>query len=235
MQIFYTPDFFSGDSYTLTPSESHHAIQVLRLGAGARIQLIDGRGGFFQAQIVEPSSKGCRVDILERVSDFGTRNYRLHIAIAPTKNIDRYEWFLEKATEIGIDRITPIITDRSERKVVKHDRSEKVILSAVKQSIKAYVPELDEQISLRDFLKQPFPETQLFIAHCDESDSKQEFAKSLTSGGSYLILIGPEGDFSPTEVAAANAAGFKSVSLGEARLRTETAGVMATAIASLFS
>lgn len=224
MHIFYTPDL-SGENYTLDETESKHCIRVLRLEKGDEIILVDGRGAWFTAEIEDPNPKKCAVKITSRKPDFGRRNYRLHIAIAPTKNIDRTEWFLEKATEIGVDRITPLLCQHSERKEIKTDRLEKVMVSAMKQSLKAYLPQLDEMTRFTDFVRQPF-DGQKFIAHCDEQH--RELLKNVvTSGGNYLILIGPEGDFSPEEIEMAKQAGFQPVSLGESRLRTETAGVVA--------
>lgn len=232
MQLFYTPDIQT-DIYTLSAEESRHAVGVLRLKEGDPIHLIDGRGTLFIAEVITPSAKACTVHVVSRTKDHGARPYRLHIAIAPTKNIDRYEWFLEKATEIGIDRISPIICDRSERKVVKHDRSEKIILSAVKQSLKARLPQLDEQCTIREFLAQDFSDYDKYIAHCDTSVERLELNRVLSRGGRYVILIGAEGDFSPAEVVAAHTAGFRSVALGESRLRTETAGVAAALMAAV--
>ncbi len=224
MHIFYTPEL-SGASYTLDETESKHCVRVLRLQKGDEITLVDGRGGLFTAQIADANPKRCLVEVIQSELNFGLTNYRIHIAIAPTKNMDRTEWFLEKATEIGIDRITPLLCRYSERKEVKLDRLEKVMVSAMKQSLKAYLPQLDGLTKFNDFLQQPF-EGQKFIAHCEEQH--RELLKSaVKSGGNYLILIGPEGDFSTEEIASAIKAGFQPVSLGDSRLRTETAGVVA--------
>ena len=224
MHIFYTPDI-SGKTYTLDETESKHCIRVLRLSKGDEITLVDGRGGFFTAEIADPNPKRCTVNIIKSELNFSQRNFKFHVAIAPTKNIERLEWFLEKATEIGIDRVTPLLCRYSERKEIKHDRLEKVMVSAMKQSLKAYLPKLDELTKFNDFIKLPFA-GQKFIAHCEEQH--REFLKNLVkSGENYLILIGPEGDFSPEEIEMAIQAGFQPVSLGESRLRTETAGVVA--------
>jgi 16S rRNA (uracil1498-N3)-methyltransferase len=224
MHIFYTPEL-SGKIYILDETESKHCVRVLRLEKGDEITLVDGRGGFFTAEITDPNPKRCAVNLTKSELDFGLRNFQVHVAIAPTKNMDRIEWFLEKATEIGINRVTPLLCRFSERKEIKHDRLEKVMVSAMKQSLKAYLPQLDELTKFNEFVRQPF-EGQKFIAHCEEQ--YRELLKNVViPGGKYLILIGPEGDFSPEEIELALAAGFVPVSLGDSRLRTETAGVVA--------
>jgi 16S rRNA (uracil1498-N3)-methyltransferase len=224
MHIFYTPEL-SGKIYILDETESKHCVRVLRLEKGDEITLVDGRGGFFTAEITDPNPKRCAVNLTKSELDFGLRNFQVHVAIAPTKNMDRIEWFLEKATEIGINRVTPLLCRFSERKEIKHDRLEKVMVSAMKQSLKAYLPQLDELTKFNEFVRQPF-EGQKFIAHCEEQH--RELLKNVViSGGKYLILIGPEGDFSSEEIEMAIAAGFVPVSLGDSRLRTETAGVVA--------
>lgn len=224
MHIFYTPDI-SGKTFTLDETESKHCVRVLRLDKGDEITLVDGRGGFFTARIADANPKRCSVEVIDSKLNFGKREYQIHIAIAPTKNMDRIEWFLEKATEIGIDRVTPLLCRFSERKEVKLDRLEKVMVSAMKQSLKAYLPKLDELTKFADFIRQPF-EGQKFIAHCEEQH-RELLKNAVKSGGDYLILIGPEGDFSSEEIELAINAGFLPVSLGDSRLRTETAGVVA--------
>lgn len=226
MHIFYTPDI-SGNSYQLNEEESKHCIRVLRLSVGDVIQLVDGKGGFYTAEITADNPKKVGLSVLKVQTEFHKRNHYLHIAVAPTKNIDRIEWFLEKATELGIDEITPIISDRSERKIVKEDRLNKVITSAVKQSIKAYHPQLNDAISLDQFLKTPF-DGECLIAHCiegEESGEKKYISDLIEPHGRYLILIGPEGDFTPAEVETALNKNFKPLTLGENRLRTETAAL----------
>lgn len=224
MHIFYTPDI-SGKSYTLDETESKHCVRVLRLEKGDQITLVDGRGGFFTAEIADPNPKRCAVNVVNSELNFGLRNFQVHIAMAPTKNIERMEWFLEKATEIGINRVTPLLCRYSERKEIKNDRLEKVMVSAMKQSLKAYLPQLDELTKFNEFIRQPF-EGQKFIAHCEEKH-RELLKNAIQSGGNYLILIGPEGDFSTEEIELALNAGFLPVSLGASRLRTETAGVVA--------
>ncbi len=224
MHLFYTPDL-NGNIYILNETESKHCIRVLRLSSGDEIQLINGKGGFYKAKIMDPNPKKCGVEIVESIHEFGKRNHYLHIAIAPTKNMDRFEWFLEKATEIGIDEITPILCEHSERKVIKPERLEKVIISAVKQSIKAYKPVLNDLMTYSDFINQDF-KGQKFIAHCEENE-KLLLKNEYKNGSDAIILIGPEGDFSPQEIEMAIKNDFKEISLGESRLRTETAGVVA--------
>lgn len=232
MQIFYAPDIAS-NTYTLPEEESKHCIRVLRLNTGDEITLIDGKGNLFTASISNPNPKRCEVIVTDVKTEFGKRNFYLHIAIAPTKNIERLEWFLEKATEIGVDEITPILCDRSERKVINNDRLEKIIVSAVKQSIKAYVPKLNEMISLKQFLNQSI-DGQKFIAHCNSWDLPP-LKDNLQPNSKVTILIGPEGDFTYNEVEQCLSNGYKEISLGTSRLRTETAGIVACHIANLFS
>ena len=224
MHVFYTPDINS-NTYTLNEEESKHCNKVLRLGIGDIVNLIDGRGGLYKAEICEAHRKHVQLLVTEHHKEFGKRNHHLHIAIAPTKNIDRLEWFLEKATEIGIDEITPIICERSERKIIKEERLEKVITSAVKQSLTAYHPILNSSISFVDFIKNN-KETEKFIAHCMDGE-KPYLNDIITTHQSYLILIGPEGDFTNAELNIALQNGFKPVTLGKTRLRTETAALAA--------
>ncbi len=224
MHIFYTPEI-SGNNYTLDETESKHCIRVLRLEKGDQITLVDGRGGFYTAEITYPNPKRCMVDVIKSELNFGFRKFQVHIAIAPTKSIERIEWFLEKATEIGISRVTPLLCRYSERKEIKADRLEKVMVSAMKQSLKAYLPQLDPLTKFSDFILQPF-DGQKFIAHCDEQH-RDLLKKMVVPKQNYLILIGPEGDFSSEEIELAIKAGFHPVSLGDSRLRTETAGVVA--------
>lgn len=226
MHVFYTPDLQDQDHYTLNEEESKHCSRVLRLAAGDKVYLVDGRGGLYEAQIDSASKKHVELLITKTTKAYQKRNHHLHIAIAPTKNIDRVEWFLEKATEIGIDEITPIICERSERKVVKEDRLQKVITSAVKQSLQAYHPVLHPAITFAQLLQQQTTAAKL-IAHCID-DAGRSFIKDLVQPhGNYLMLIGPEGDFSPQEISSALGQGFMPVTFGTTRLRTETAALAA--------
>lgn len=224
MHIFYTPDI-SGNTYTLDETESKHCVRVLRLEAGDEIILVDGCGGFYRVKITDPNPKRCTVKVIQVEQEYGKSNIEIQVAVAPTKNIERIEWFLEKATEIGINRVTPMLCHHSERKEIKHDRLEKVMISAMKQSLKAYLPQLDELTKFSKFIQQPF-EGQKFIAHCDEQ-YRELLKNAVKPNENYLILIGPEGDFSPEEISMAIDTGFVPVSLGESRLRTETAALVA--------
>jgi len=225
MQLFYTPDITDSPLYFLSEEESKHAVRVLRLQNGESVQLIDGRGGFYEAQIVDPHPKKVALKLLSQQQQFGKRNHYLHIAVAPTKNIERVEWFLEKATEIGIDEISLIICQRSERKEAKAERLNKIITAAMKQSLKAYHPLLNEPILFTKFIAQS-KATQKFIAHCEPGE-KQDLRKAVKPIGNYLILIGPEGDFAPKEIEDALQNGFEPITLGNSRLRTETAALEA--------
>lgn len=225
MHVFYTPDI-SADAYVLNEEESRHCTKVLRLGPGSRVYLIDGVGGLYEAEITGEHKKQVSLKVIDAKHEYRKRSHHLHIAIAPTKNIDRLEWFLEKATEIGIEEITPVICDRSERKVVKEDRLYKVITSAVKQSLQAYHPVLNPQVPLSAFLKQQDDSVKL-IAHCLENEPRQFITDVARPGARYTILIGPEGDFTGKEIETALRSGYKPLTLGNTRLRTETAGLAA--------
>jgi 16S rRNA (uracil1498-N3)-methyltransferase len=226
MHLFYTPDIEPSHSqYFLSEEESKHCIRVLRLELGDEVQLIDGRGGLYTAEIKDAHPKRTILQITNVVSAYNKRNHYLHIAVAPTKNIERLEWFLEKATEIGIDEISLIICQRSERREAKTDRLNKIITAAIKQSLKAYHPILNEPVPFNKFLSQPF-DGQRFIAHCEDG-AKVNLADEIKKQGRYLILIGPEGDFTPNEIDEALQSGYKAITLGESRLRTETAALEA--------
>jgi len=225
MHVFYTPDI-TADRYELNAEESWHCIKVLRLVTGDIVHLIDGRGGLYEAEILNDSRKAVTLGVLKTTREYQKRNHHLHIAVAPTKNIDRLEWFLEKATEIGIDEITPLVCDRSERKVVKEDRLNKVITSAVKQSLQAYHPVLNEMTGFKEFINLASSGTKM-IAHCLDSEPRKFISDIIRSEGDYLILIGPEGDFTPNEVTLALQNDFKPLTLGNTRLRTETAALAA--------
>jgi len=225
-KLFYTPDFVGNTTnYTMPEEESQHAVKVLRMQAGERIHLINGQGGLFEAEIVNPHAKRCELKILSSMFEFGKRKTHLHIAIAPTKMNERLEWFLEKATEIGVDEITPVICRYSERKEVKQVRLEKILVAAMKQSVKAYLPKLNEASTFDELINHSTA-SQKFIAHCYE-ENKRMLKEVYTKDSDALILIGPEGDFSPEEIQKAIQVGFIPVSLGNSRLRTETAGVVA--------
>jgi len=230
MNLFYTPNI-KDQFYQLDEIESKHCVKVLRLKEKDIIHLIDGKGSLFKAKIIDAHPKKCTVECIETHKEFGKLDYKLHIALAPTKNIDRTEWFMEKCTEIGITEFTPLLCKHSERKHVKHDRLFKVITSAVKQSLKAYHPILNELTKFSDLVTSDF-DGEKFIAHCYDSE-KIHLKNRYKAKQNTLILIGPEGDFSPEEVKLAKENGFTEITLGESRLRTETAGVVACSIVSL--
>lgn len=230
MQLFYIPNI-SGNEVILDETESKHVVRVLRLTERTTIELVDGKGGYYTAEITDANPKKCRLAVTNAQKDFGNKNFWLHMAVAPTKNIDRFEWFLEKATEIGVDEITPLLCEHSERKVIKPERLEKILVSAMKQSLKAYLPRLNELTSFKDFVTKANHQNK-FIAHCYEGN-KSHLKDLIGVHSNTLVLIGPEGDFSPEEVELAITKGFTAVSLGNARLRTETAGVVACHIVNL--
>jgi 16S rRNA (uracil1498-N3)-methyltransferase len=232
MHLFYSK-LISGKFHQLPAEESKHCIKVLRLGQGDTVHLTDGNGSLFKTVIIEDNFKSCKLEIVETQHEYGKRNFNLHLAVAPTKNINRYEWFLEKATEIGIDTITPVICDHSERRSVQPDRLNKIIVSAMKQSLKAYLPKLNDAITFRKFISQEFS-AEKYIAYCGE-EYKMLLRDDYKIGKDAVILIGPEGDFSPAEVEVAIQKGFKPVSLGEARLRTETAALIACATCNIIN
>jgi len=231
MQFFYASeintktDFFSFDK-----EESKHIVRVLRKKENDKITLINGKGFLFECKIVSVSEKKCTV---QRMSSqfFEPLSYSLHLAVAPTKNNDRYEWFLEKATEIGVHQITPIICDHSERKNIKTERLEKIVLSATKQSLQYYLPKINRPQCFSDFIKNKV-DGQLYIAHC-QNFKKKNLGKILVSKGKITVLVGPEGDFSTQEIETAISTGYQSVSLGNNRLRTETAAIYTTNIVAI--
>lgn len=233
MQLFYAPDI-TPPAYRLSEDESRHCIRVLRLSEGDIIYLTDGKGDLHSAVIEDADHKGCVVRIAETIREYEKRGYSLTVAAAPTKNIERFEWFMEKATETGIDRIIPIECEHSERRVIKHERAERIITSAVKQSLKAYHPRLDGMTQLKEVITMPF-DGKKFIAHCRPDSDRKFIGEVLYKGDDTLILIGPEGDFSNAEIEMALNNGFTEISLGQARLRTETAALSAVTIASFIN
>ena len=223
MHVFYTPDIQVSNE--LPEEEAQHCTRVLRLNIGDEITLTDGKGNFYQAEITAATNKRCQVAIKEIRYQEPLWPCHLHIAMAPTKNMDRNEWFAEKATEIGFDELTFLNCRFSERKVIKTERISKILVSAIKQSLKARLPKLNEMTDFQTFIQQDF-KGQKFIAHCYEGEKKQ-LKEALTPGEDALVLIGPEGDFSEEEVQKAIEHGFVPISLGKSRLRTETAALVA--------
>ncbi|MDD2635329.1 MAG: 16S rRNA (uracil(1498)-N(3))-methyltransferase [Bacteroidales bacterium] len=234
MRLFYDPNIF-GDFHILQQEESHHCTKVLRLSQGDEIFLTDGKGFLYQCEIVEIHQKKTLVKIIEQKEGDDKRNYKLHIAIGPTKSNERTEWFVEKATEIGIDEITPIICKNSERKIIKNVRLNKVVEAAMKQSYKTLHPIINEQIDFLQFIELDFGNIKKFIAHCENIENKKYLGNILEKSDSVLILIGPEGDFTLDEIELAKNAGFIPISLGKSRLRTETAGIVASNICSVIN
>ena len=225
MQLFYNPEITENtETFTFEREESKHIVKVLRKNVGDTLHITNGKGWLFTAEISVPNINKCTAQIVSKALQ-PKRNYNLHLAVAPTKMNDRYEWFLEKATEIGIDSITPIICDHSERKFIKMERFERILQSAMKQSLNCYLPKLNDSISFQDFISQYF-EGDLFIAHCEETD-KKSLKQQLIPKTDVTILIGPEGDFSVKEIKDALNNNFNPVTLGETRLRTETAAIVA--------
>lgn len=231
MQLFYAPDIVP-PRHTLSEEESKHCVRVLRLGVGDELHLTDGRGNLYRCRVTDPNPKRCAVETVETIAEYGRMPYGLTIAVAPTKNIERFEWFLEKATEVGVSEIVPLLCERSERRALKIERAERVVVSAMKQSLKAFCPALRPLTPLDDLLAEPFDGRRL-IAHCDAPRmEKRHLFDTLRPHENLLVLIGPEGDFSPAEIDAALRAGFEEITLGRQRLRTETAAVVATVMAA---
>ena len=232
MQLFYAPDI-TPPEYTLGEEESRHCIRVLRLGAGDRLHITDGRGSLYECEITAADARRCTVRVVSALHEYEKMPYRLIMAVAPTKNIDRFEWFIEKAVEIGVTEIIPLECAHSERHIIKTERENKVITAAVKQSLKAYHPLLHEMTPFDKALSMPF-EGRRFIAHCDASVGEKPYLPdTLAAGEDAMIFIGPEGDFSPQEIAAAVEAGCTEITLGRQRLRTETAAVVAVTMAAV--
>ncbi len=229
MQLFYAPDF-TPPLYTLSEEESKHCVRVLRMTVGDQLHITDGEGTLYECRVVDAAPKRCTVEVVATHEEFERMSYRLTMAVAPTKNIERFEWFLEKATEVGVSRFIPLLCDHSERREIKPEREQKVIASAMKQSLKAYHPELAPMTPFKKVVSEATESVKL-IAHCEKRE-RIFLPKAVEKGADTLILIGPEGDFSPEEIAFAVEHGFREITLGDARLRTETAAVVATVMVS---
>ncbi len=226
MQLFFNPQLTKNDKqFTFDKTESRHIVKVLRKKIGDSLFITNGKGELFNVELIIANDKNCTVQLISADKKLKPWNYYLHVAIAPTKNIDRFEWFLEKATEIGIDEITPILCDHSERKIIKADRLNRIIESAMKQSLKFNLPKLNGLTLFSDFIAQKHDKN-LYIAHCEKID-KPILKSVIKPLKDTTILIGPEGDFSTSEITTAIQNGALPVSLGESRLRTETAGITA--------
>ncbi len=231
-RYFYTPE---PEALELPGEEAQHAVRVLRLGMGDELNLVDGHGGFYTAVITEASNHHCRYRITGKIPQQPEWKGSIAVAVAPTKNMDRIEWFVEKATEIGVDDIVMLECQFSERRMIKTERLEKVAIAAMKQSHKAWKPQIEGMTDFMHFIAREDLPRQRFIAHCyDQTDIKPDgvaekpfLADVLESGEPALVMVGPEGDFSVDEVRAAESAGFRSITLGTSRLRTETAALVA--------
>ncbi len=228
MRVFYQPTIEKHPF--LSMDDSKHAIKVLRLKRGDKIEIVDGKGKYFEAEIVDPDTKKCHVEIIDE-GILPPKSFYIHVAIAPTKNIDRIEWFVEKSVEFGIDEITFLKCDSSERDHLRLDRIEKKVISAMKQSRVGYLPKINDVINFNDFVRSGELPDDKFIAYI--SNSNTPLIKYAVPARSYCILIGPEGDFSKNEIDKANKNGFTGVSLGNTRMRTETAGIAACYILNL--
>lgn len=238
MELFYSRDIADGGR-TLDQEESNHCIRVLRHSAGDIIHIVDGRGCMYECRIDDANAKAVGFTVLKVEESYGSHPYELWMAVAPPKNIDRFEWFAEKATEIAVDRITPLFGDYSERKVFKKERCERIVVSAAKQSHKGAVPRVDDAVAVKEFLSGSFgDDVAKFICYCDDTaflgvDKKTiRAAMDEAKGDKYAIMIGPEGDFSRDEMALAVEKGWQPVSLGTSRLRIETAAL--TAVAAVY-
>ena len=227
MHLFLSDDT-SQPYATLLPDESRHCVRVLRMGIGSELWVTSGNGVMCHAIVTSPDERACEVEIKERIDHYDARPFHLHIAVAPTKNSARLEWLVEKAVEIGIDRITPVICDHSERAVQRTDRLSRIALSAMKQSLKAQQPQIDVPIPLSEFLHQPV-EGSKYVCYCTGNE-RHTLHESYIPGTDATVLIGPEGDFSAQEINLALQQGYTPITLGKSRLRTETAALYAITV-----
>ncbi len=237
MNLFYNPDI-QGETFDLDEQESKHAVRVLRLKAGDPVCIVDGRGGWYEAEIAEDHPKRCSIRINSHTPDYQPLTYHLHLAISPIKSMDRFEWFLEKATEIGVSEITPLLCHRTERSRINLERLERILVSAMKQSLRAYKPILREPAPMDEFIKREYEGTR-GIAHCIPGEngglSNRSGIADLPPDSRYTLLVGPEGDFTEEEVKIAQEASYTPFHLGYSRLRTETAGVYICSAIGLLS
>ena len=230
MIFFYCPNPVS-TVHVLDEQESRHCIKSLRLRKNDQVYITDGQGNLYLTQIISDNIKACSLEIIHKIEDYPRLPYHLHIGIAPTKNSDRLEWFVEKAVEIGISQITALVCEKSERTSIKPDRIERLMIAAIKQSLRTEIPTFTHKIYFNDFIettKEMYP--QKFIAYCGDLQQDVSLLKTVCQpAANTLILIGPEGDFTPNEVQKAIHCGFTPISLGQFRLRTETAALLACA------
>jgi 16S rRNA (uracil1498-N3)-methyltransferase len=235
MQLFYSPELNLTDKeFTFNPDESKHIIRVLRKKAGDILNITNGKGYLFSSEIEQATPKKCEVRILSVDKKEPLRNYRLHIAISPTQHLNRFEWFLEKATEIGVDEITPLICEHSNHKKLKLERCKTIVQAAAKQSLQYYFPVVNEPIDFSSFLDQTVNYEQCLIAHCKDVE-RVSLKTVISKNTDTIILIGPEGDFSEKEISESVQKNYSPVSLGSSRLRTETAGIVAVDTVSVMN
>jgi len=227
MQLFFANIFIDAENILLSAEESKHCVRVLRHKNGDIVNVIDGKGNFYETEITDANPQKCSVKIISKKQIASPKNYRLHIAISPTKNADRIEWMLEKCTELGVDEFSFIICKRTEKTGVKIDRLKKIAESAVKQSIQAMLPVINEAQTFKEFVVKQTNTSSKYIAHCLEEDKTD--LKNILQNPTSLILIGPEGDFTEDEIKLAIENKFQTISLGKNRLRTETASLYAAA------
>jgi len=225
MQLFYASEI-KLEGNNLDKTDSGHCVKVLRKSAGNTIHIVDGKGTLYEAEIMNGNPNKCSYKIVGKTEAYQKSEKYLHLAIAPTKNINRFEWFMEKATEIGINEITPIVTYHSERKKINEERLNKILISAMKQSLKAYLPKLNPLVKWKQFLKDQAERNYDFKGIACMTEKSRHFTET-NKGQNALVLIGPEGGFSEQEIAEATASDCISVTLGASRLRTETAGIVA--------
>lgn len=230
MELFYSADI-DGELVKLDQEESAHCVRVLRHRAGDEVSVVDGRGNLYTCRLVDADPKAAVARIEAREAGFGAHPYHLTMAVCPTKNVDRFEWFAEKATETGVDVIAPVIGEHSERKVLKTDRVKRLVLSAAKQSLKGAIPEVVEPVSVKEFIESVPDDTLKLICYCFEAEERRvsiiDVLTACPDSRKIAVLIGPEGDFSPSEVSLALSRGWRPVHLGPSRLRTETAALTA--------
>lgn len=230
MQLFYAPQILQ-NQYLLDKVDAQHCLKVLRKKEGDLLHLVDGQGGLYEVCLTSSNPKKCTFDIVKTTQEFGKRDKHIHIAIAPTKNISRLEWFLEKATEIGVEEITPILCRHSERKIIKPERLQKILVAAMKQSLKAYLPKLNPLTKFQDFVESQKDDDIFKAIAC--MTEKENHLQVLYKGNNAVVMIGPEGGFSEKEISLATTQSFQPTTLGTSRLRTETAGIVATLLTSL--
>jgi len=231
MQLLFSK-LINGKSILLDEAESRH-LKVMRLGLNDIVHITDGEGNLYESRITFIAREQATAEILKTTRPHSGKNCRLHIAISPTKSFERFEWFLEKAAEIGIAEISPLICHRSERVKINTERLRRILVSAIKQSLRTIMPRLNDPVIFAEFIKKGIA-GQGFIASCVHGDEK-EIQYAYTKGSDALVLIGPEGDFTAEEIAPALEAGYQAVSLGESRLRTETAGVYVSALFNILN